>query len=125
MIPKWVWAYCSLLALGALCLVFVFGFFVGRASGSISSASYYGPGLYGNKTSCGQTLTPSTYGVAHRTLPCGTRIRICRLYRCITTNVVDHGPYVYSRDLDLTAASARQLCGCPLWGVWLVAWQVL
>ena len=35
-------------------------------------ASWYGPGLYGNRTACGQTIRPSTLGVAHKRLPCGT-----------------------------------------------------
>ena len=37
-------------------------------------ATWYGPGLYGNRTACGQTLRRSTLGVAHRTLPCGTPV---------------------------------------------------
>jgi len=41
-------------------------------------ASYYGPGLYGNKLACGGTLTPSTIGVAHKSLPCGTKVRFQR-----------------------------------------------
>ena len=36
--------------------------------------SWYGPGLIGNGTACGQTLTRSLVGVAHRSLPCGTKI---------------------------------------------------
>ena len=39
-------------------------------------ASYYGPGLYGNGVACGGTLMPGTLGVAHKTLPCGTRVRL-------------------------------------------------
>jgi rare lipoprotein A len=38
------------------------------------AASWYGPGLYGNGTSCGGMLTPSRIGVAHKSLPCGTRV---------------------------------------------------
>ena len=34
-----------------------------------SNISWYGPGLYGNGTACGQTLTKTLVGVAHRTLP--------------------------------------------------------
>ena len=30
-----------------------------------SYASWYGPGLYGNRTACGQTLGYGTLGVAH------------------------------------------------------------
>src|SRR5262245_16175590 len=40
-----------------------------------AGATWYGPGLYGNGTACGQTLRPGTIGVAHRTLPCGTTIK--------------------------------------------------
>src|SRR5829696_6977152 len=39
-------------------------------------ASYYGPGLYGNGVACGGTLLPGTMGVAHKTLPCGTKVKL-------------------------------------------------
>src|SRR5579871_6673758 len=39
-------------------------------------ATWFGPGFYGHKTACGQTLTPSVIGVAHRTLPCGTLVKV-------------------------------------------------
>ena len=41
-------------------------------------ASWYGPGLYGNRLGCGGTLGPGTFGVAHRTLPCGTKVTLRR-----------------------------------------------
>lgn len=66
-------------------------------------ASWYGPGLWGNRTACGQTLRPWTYGVAHKTLRCGTRVRVCK-YRCVTTRVIDRGPFVSGREFDLTQA---------------------
>src|SRR5688572_7005498 len=37
-------------------------------------ASWYGPGLYGNKLGCGGRLGTGTIGVAHKSLPCGTNI---------------------------------------------------
>src|SRR5215471_7928543 len=40
-----------------------------------AGATWYGPGLYGNKTACGETLLPNTIGVAHRSLPCGTTVK--------------------------------------------------
>ena len=40
-----------------------------------AGASWYGPGLCGNKTACGQTLRPTTIGVAHEDLPCGTMVK--------------------------------------------------
>jgi rare lipoprotein A len=71
-------------------------------------ASWYGPGLYGGETACGHTLTPDTLGVAHRSLPCGTKVRLLFRGRTITVPVVDRGPYGAS-EWDLTGATAGRL----------------
>src|SRR3989449_1145114 len=75
-------------------------------------ASYYGPGLYGNRTACGQTLTTTLQGVAHRTLPCGSAVRLSYAGRSVTVPVVDRGPNVAGREFDLTYATKIAL-GCP------------
>lgn len=72
-------------------------------------ASYYGPGLYGNRTACGQTLTPGTLGVANRWLPCGTRVTLRYNGRTVTVPVIDRGPYSGSRIWDLTYATKQKL----------------
>ena len=72
-------------------------------------ASYYGPGFYGGRTACGQTLTTSTQGVAHKTLPCGTKLRLRYGGRTVTARVIDRGPYAAGRELDLTYATKRRL----------------
>ena len=72
-------------------------------------ASWYGPGLYGNQLGCGGTLTASRLGVAHKTLPCGSRVRLRHGRRSVTVRVIDRGPYVGGREYDLTAATARRL----------------
>jgi peptidoglycan lytic transglycosylase len=69
-----------------------------------AGASYYGPGLYGNGVACGGTLTPGTMGVANKTLPCGTRVKLRYRGRSVTVPVIDRGPYVAGRDYDLTEA---------------------
>ena len=46
------------------------------ASMTAQRATWYGPGFFGNETACGQTLTRRTVGVAHKTLPCGTKVVI-------------------------------------------------
>ncbi len=74
-----------------------------------SKASWYGPGMYGTHTACGQKLTKTTIGVANKTLPCGMRVAIYYRGHTLTVPVVDHGPYVAGRDWDLTAATARAL----------------
>lgn len=72
-------------------------------------ASYYGPGLYGHRTACGQLLTPRLRGVASPTLPCGTLVSFRHGNRQVTVPVVDRGPFVPGVSFDLTAATARQL----------------
>lgn len=72
-------------------------------------ASYYGPGLYGNGVACGGTLTPNTRGVAHKSLPCGTKVTIRYGNKVVTARVIDRGPYIAGRDWDLTAATRNQL----------------
>lgn len=72
-------------------------------------ASYYGPGLYGNGVACGGTLLPGTMGVAHKTLPCGTEVKLRYRGRTVTVPVIDRGPYVAGRDYDLTEAVKERL----------------
>ncbi|MDP9069038.1 MAG: septal ring lytic transglycosylase RlpA family protein [Actinomycetota bacterium] len=71
-------------------------------------ATWYGPGLYGNRTACGQTLGTNTLGVAHRSLPCGTKVSILYEGRTITVPVIDRGPYTHA-EWDLTAETAERL----------------
>jgi rare lipoprotein A len=72
-------------------------------------ASWYGPGLYGRRTGCGGTLGYSQLGVAHKTLPCGTKVTLRHNGRRVRVPVIDRGPYVGAREYDLTAATARKL----------------
>ena len=78
---------------------------------SIILASWYGPGLYGNTTACGQVYTPEILGVAHRTLPCGTRLTLTYGGRAVMVAVIDRGPYIADRTIDLSNATKLAL-GC-------------
>jgi rare lipoprotein A len=75
----------------------------------LAGASYYGPGLYGNGVACGGTLLPQTMGVANKTLPCGTKVKLRYHGRSVTVPVIDRGPYVAGRDYDLTEAVKERL----------------
>lgn len=79
-----------------------------------SNLSWYGPGFYGKRTACGLALTKTLVGVAHRTLPCGTRItfRNPANGRTVTMPVVDRGPYVAGRQWDLTGGACLALAHC-------------
>lgn len=74
-----------------------------------AGATWYGPGLYGNHTACGQLLSARTVGVAHRNLPCGTRVKFVYHGRSIVTQVIDRGPYTRGNAWDLTLAAAEAL----------------
>jgi rare lipoprotein A len=78
------------------------------------NVSWYGPGLYGNGTACGQKLTVGMVGVAHRTLPCGTLIefRNPRNGRTVTAAVIDRGPFVSGRVWDLSHGLCDKLNHC-------------
>jgi rare lipoprotein A len=77
-----------------------------------ASASWYGPGLYGNPMACGGTLSAGTMGVAHKTLPCGTKVHLRYNGNSVTVPVVDRGPYAGDREYDLTSAT-KQALGFP------------
>lgn len=88
-----------------------------------AGASWYGPGLWGKTTACGVVLRPTTIGVAHKTLPCGTTVRFIYNGRTVTAPVIDRGPYVKGRSWDLTAAASDAL-GLEETGVARVGYQV-
>ena len=68
---------------------------------------YYDAG----STACG---FHATYGVANKTLPCGTKVTLSYGGRTVVATVDDRGPYVYGRSFDLNQNTARYL---GMWGV--------
>lgn len=74
-----------------------------------AEASWYGPGFYGSRTACGQTLSASIVGVANKTLPCGTKVKLRYRGHTVRAKVIDRGPYAGNREYDLTYATKRKL----------------
>ena len=60
---------------------------------------------------CGGRFNPEAMTAAHKTLPCGTLLRVTnpRNYRSVVVKITDRGPYIKGRSLDLSLAAARQL----------------
>lgn len=79
-----------------------------------TGASWYGPGLWGNRTACGNVLRPKTMGVAHKTLPCGSKVLIGYHGRYVMAKVIDRGPYIRGRAWDLTLAVSDALRFTPV-----------
>jgi rare lipoprotein A len=73
------------------------------------AATWYGPGFWGKQTACGVTLTPTTLGVAHRKLPCGTQVTFSYAGRSVTATVIDRGPFHKGFAWDLTKKTAKRV----------------
>jgi len=79
-----------------------------------ANVSWYGPGFYGKRTACGMAYTESIIGVAHKTLPCGTKVTFKNPSngRIVTARVIDRGPYVAGRQWDLSGGLCLALGHC-------------
>ena len=74
-------------------------------------ASWYGPGFHGRQTASGVVYDQNLMVAAHKTLPFGTVARVTNLEngRQVEVCVVDRGPYVKGRVIDLSASAAKAL----------------
>jgi rare lipoprotein A len=77
----------------------------------LGTASWYGPGFDGNRTSSGEIYDQYDLTAAHQTLPLGTRVAVTNLLngREVEVRVNDRGPFVKGRCIDLSYAAARAL----------------
>jgi rare lipoprotein A len=73
------------------------------------AATWYGPGFWGKSTACGTVLTPTTLGVAHRSLPCGTQVTFSYNGASVTASVIDRGPFHKGYAWDLTKKTAKRI----------------
>jgi rare lipoprotein A len=67
--------------------------------------SWYGPGFQGRLTANGERYNQNGLTAAHKTLPFGTRLKVC-FRRCAVVRVNDRGPYAHGRDIDLSRGAA-------------------
>jgi rare lipoprotein A len=74
-------------------------------------ASWYGPGLYGNRTANGEVFRPGTLTAAHPSLALGTWVRVVNQDngRVADVRINDRGPYVGGRIIDIAHGAAKQL----------------
>jgi rare lipoprotein A len=75
------------------------------------TASWYGPGFYGNRTANGEVYRPGTLTAAHRTLPFGTMVRVTNLNngRSTVVRINDRGPFAGNRVIDLGQGAAQEV----------------
>lgn len=74
-------------------------------------ATWYGPGLYGNKTASGDVLREGTMTAAHSSLPLGTKVTITRLdtNKSVMVVINDRKPYKEGTVIDLAHGAAVAL----------------
>lgn len=75
------------------------------------TASWYGVPFNGRRAADGEIFDMNTLVAAHRTLPFGSILRVTNLYngRNVEVRVIDRGPFVGDRILDLARAAAVSL----------------
>jgi rare lipoprotein A len=80
------------------------------ADGQSGIASIYSTES-GSKTASGQKLDPGALTAAHRSLPFGSKVRVTNRSngRSVVVTVIDRGPFVRGRLIDVTPAAARVL----------------
>lgn len=81
------------------------------SSGHVTTASWYGPGFQGRRTSSGETFNRNDLTAASRTLPLGSRVRVTNLStgQSVVVRVNDRGPYVRGRGIDLSQRAADRI----------------
>ena len=72
-------------------------------------ASYYGREFEGQPMASGQPYDADAYTAAHKSLPFGTQLQVSYGGESVRVTVMDRGPYVAGRDLDLSLAAAQEL----------------
>ncbi|CAG2120655.1 unnamed protein product [Medioppia subpectinata] len=77
--------------------------------GESGKCSWYGQEAEGAVTACGQIFHMKEMTAAHKTLPCGTRVKVNANGRSVVVTVTDRGPFVPGRILDLSKGAAEKL----------------
>jgi rare lipoprotein A (peptidoglycan hydrolase) len=77
----------------------------------IASTYGEGDGFEGNLTACGQVFHTNVVQIAHKSLPCGTLVRVedTDTGRTVDAVVTDRGPYISGRIVDLSWGAFQQL----------------
>ncbi len=74
-------------------------------------ASYYADEFHGRRTACGEIYDRNGYTAAHRSLPCGTIVKVVNLEngKSVVVRINDRGPFVRGRIIDLSYAAAKKI----------------
>lgn len=74
-------------------------------------ASYYADKFNGRRTTSGKKFSNSGYTAAHKKLPFGTKVKVTNEAngRSVIVEITDRGPFVRSKEIDLTKRAFMDL----------------
>lgn len=74
-------------------------------------ASYYADKFNGRRTTSGKKFNNNSYTAAHKKLPFGTKVKVTNEAngRSVIVEITDRGPFVRSREIDLTKRAFMDL----------------
>jgi len=78
----------------------------------VGIATFYDDSFHGRKTACsGETYDKTKLTAAHKTLPCGTVIRVTHAgnKKSVTVRIIDRGPYIAGQIVSLSKAAAAEI----------------
>ena len=83
---------------------------IGSTKAEEGIASRYGRES-GSVVACGGSLNEDALTAAHRSLPCGSRVRVTNKSngQSVVVTINDRGPFVKGRVIDLTPAATRAI----------------
>lgn len=114
-------------ALGMISSVIVLFFLLSFNIADIKTrVSWYGTHHQGKRTASGEVFNKNDYTAAHKTLKFGTKIKVTNPSngKSVVVRVNDRGPFVKSRDLDLSEAAFASIANLQR-GVINVEYEIL
>nr|WP_315188797.1 septal ring lytic transglycosylase RlpA family protein [uncultured Flavobacterium sp.] len=74
-------------------------------------ASYYANKFNGKRTASGKRFDNNKYTAAHKKLPFGTKLKVTNEAngKSVIVEVIDRGPFVRSREIDLTKRAFMEI----------------
>ena len=90
-------------------------------------ASYYADKFSGRKSASGKIFYNNLYMAAHKSLPFGTKLKVTNEanHKTVYVTVVDRGPFVKGRELDLSSRAFREIASKAGAGAVIVTIEIL
>jgi len=98
----------ALLLLSAISISFSFSY----PPAELGVATFYNDSFHGRKTACsGELYDKNKLTAAHRTLPCGTMVKVTQLdnKKSVVVRINDRGPYIKGQVLQISRKAAETL----------------